>query len=47
MGHERHEKHESDPGIVFADEAYRIQGAIFEVYREMGAGILEAGTRST
>jgi len=27
---------------VYADEAYRIQGAIFEVYRSIGAGFLEA-----
>lgn len=31
------------PGkLLFADEVYRIQGAIFEVSREMGAGFLEA-----
>jgi len=28
--------------ILFKDECYRIQGAIFEVYREMGCGFLEA-----
>lgn len=28
--------------IVFKDESYAIQGAIFDVYREMGAGFLEA-----
>lgn len=39
MNHERHEMHEK---ILFKDESYRIQGAIFEVYREMGCGFLEA-----
>jgi GxxExxY protein len=28
--------------ILFKDECYLIQGAIFEVYREMGCGFLEA-----
>ncbi|MEA3280320.1 MAG: GxxExxY protein [Thermodesulfobacteriota bacterium] len=28
--------------IIFQDESYAIQGAIFEVYREMGCGFLEA-----
>ena len=28
--------------ILFKDESYAIQGAIFEVYREMGCGFLEA-----
>lgn len=28
--------------ILFKDEVYSIQGAIFEVYREMGCGFLEA-----
>jgi GxxExxY protein len=27
--------------ILFKDESYAIQGAIFEVYREMGCGFLE------
>ena len=39
MNHEKHERHEK---ILFKDECYRIQGAIFEVYREMGCGFLEA-----
>lgn len=34
-----HEKHEK---IIFENECYQIQGAIFEVYREMGCGFLEA-----
>ena len=28
--------------ILFRDECYAIQGAVFEVYREMGNGFLEA-----
>lgn len=28
--------------ILFKDEYFLIQGAIFEVYREMGCGFLEA-----
>jgi GxxExxY protein len=28
--------------ILYKEEAYRIQGAVFEVYREMGCGFLEA-----
>lgn len=28
--------------LLFKEECYRIQGAIFEVYREMGCGFLEA-----
>ena len=39
MNHERHEKHEH---LLYADEVFRIQGAVFEVYRTMGAGFLEA-----
>ena len=27
--------------LIYKDEVYAIQGAIFEVYREMGAGFLE------
>jgi GxxExxY protein len=45
MNHERHERHESgEKGerILFKEESYAIQGAIFEVYREMGSGFLEA-----
>jgi GxxExxY protein len=36
MVHEIHER------VLYADEVFRIQGAIFEVYRTMGAGFLEA-----
>jgi len=39
MNHERHEQHEK---IMYKDESYAIQGAVFEVYREMGCGFLEA-----
>ena len=39
MDHEKHEKHER---LLCADEAYAIQGAVFEVSREMGVGFLEA-----
>ncbi len=28
--------------IIYKDESYDIQGAIFDVYREMGCGFLEA-----
>jgi GxxExxY protein len=39
MNHEIHETHEK---ILYKEECYAIQGAIFEVYREMGHGFLEA-----
>lgn len=39
MNHERHEHHEK---IIYKDECYAIEGAIFEVYREMGHEFLEA-----
>lgn len=39
VNHEIHERHEK---ILYKDECYAIQGAIFEVYREMGCGFLEA-----
>lgn len=38
MNHERHEKHEK---IIYKEECYAIQGAVFEVYCEMGCGFLE------
>ena len=28
--------------IIYKEESYAIQGAIFEVYRQMGSGFLEA-----
>lgn len=36
MNHEIHEK------ILYKEECFAIQGAVFEVYREMGCGFLEA-----
>lgn len=39
MNHEKHKQHEK---ILFKKESYEIQGAIFEVYREMGCGFLES-----
>ncbi len=36
MNHEPHEQ------VLYRDEVFLIQGAIFEVNREMGAGFLEA-----
>lgn len=36
------EKRESLEKILFKEESYNIQGAVFEVYREMGCGFLEA-----
>jgi len=41
--HERHEKNtKMTNNIIFKDESYLIQGAIFDVYREMGCGFLES-----
>jgi len=31
-----------DSDIVYKEECYQIQGAVFDVYREMGCGFLEA-----
>jgi GxxExxY protein len=42
MNHERHENHEQEGKILFKEECFAINGAIFEVYREMGCGFLEA-----
>jgi len=52
MNHEIHKQHEqnepinqtipSQEKILFKEECYAIQGAIFEVYREMGCGFLES-----
>jgi len=39
MNHETHEIHEK---VLYKMECYAIQGAVFEVYREMGCGFLEA-----
>ena len=39
MNREKHETHEK---VLFPNECYSIQGAIFDVYKEMGCGFLEA-----
>lgn len=39
MNHETHERHEK---ILYKEEVFAIQGAIFDVYREMGCGFLES-----
>jgi len=36
------EKRETHEKILFPDESYAIQGAVFDVYREMGCGFLDA-----
>ncbi len=33
---------EDNGKIIYKEESYEIQGAVFEVYREMGCGFLEA-----
>lgn len=33
---------DNQKGLLYKEESYRIRGAVFEVYREMGAGFLEA-----
>lgn len=30
--------------IIYKEESYRIMGACFEVYKEMGCGFLESAT---
>ena len=32
----------SDDKVIYKDESYLIQGAIFEVYREIGVGFIES-----
>ena len=39
MNHEKHEWHEK---VLFKEESFAIQGAIYDVYREIGNGFLEA-----
>ena len=39
MDHEPHEPHER---VLYAEEVFQIQGAIYEVNRHMGSGFLEA-----
>jgi GxxExxY protein len=36
------ELYEKDGRILYREECYQIQGAVFEVYNEMGAGFLES-----
>jgi GxxExxY protein len=36
------QKNQAQEKILYRDECYAIQGAIFEVHREMGSGFLEA-----
>ena len=36
-----HETPEINEKILYKDECYAVQGAIFEVYRELGCGFLE------
>jgi GxxExxY protein len=36
------EKRETREKVLFPEECYAIQGAVFDVYREMGCGFLEA-----
>jgi GxxExxY protein len=36
------EINEPSEGLLFKEECYDIQGAIFEVYREMGCGFVES-----
>ena len=38
MNHEKYERHGK---ILYKEEVFAIQGAIFDVYREMGCGFLE------
>jgi GxxExxY protein len=33
---------QQDGKIIYKDESYTISGAVFDVYREMGCGFLEA-----
>lgn len=42
LNHETHERHERMTEILYKEECYGIQGAVFEVYKEMGCGFLEA-----
>jgi GxxExxY protein len=37
-----HETHEIPEKVLYKEKCYVIQGAVFEVYREMGCGFLEA-----
>jgi len=37
-----HEKHEKNEKIIYKEQSYKLQGAIFEVYKTIGPGFLEA-----
>ena len=41
-GLEKNVDSKTDNQILYKDECYAIQGAVFEVYREMGSGFLES-----
>ena len=41
-----HEKHESDEKILFKEEGFAIQGAIFDVYREWARGFWKLSIRN-
>ena len=36
------EPHKIESDFLFKEDSYLIRGAVFEVYREMGCGFLEA-----
>ena len=42
MNQEIQKRNELNLKVVYKEESFAIQGAIFEVYREMGCGFLEA-----
>jgi GxxExxY protein len=42
MDNEANEIHQNNAKVIFKEESYAIQGAVFEVYRVMGCGFLEA-----
>ena len=37
-----HETHGKSGALLYKEECYQIQGAIFEVYKEIGSGFLES-----
>jgi GxxExxY protein len=39
--HTKHTKGEEAMEIIYSEESYRVMGACFEVYRELGCGFLE------
>jgi GxxExxY protein len=42
MDYEANGIHQNNAKVIFKEESYAIQGAVFEVYRVMGCGFLEA-----